>query len=143
MSPFEHLSIGQNLKLQVLRQLEQQSLRSACSAAGATWWKAACRSSVGAQVDAQVEAMGDKLELRYLHTAPRSDAPSAPDNLRMRRTAADARPRPPWLDALAAQYRVPLTAQAKATIARSAAQVGDPGAHDARRLVPAEARRSG
>jgi hypothetical protein len=75
---------------------------------------------VGSQIEAQVEAKGNQLELRYLGANLNLELPDAPP------TAADGAPVPEWLAALAQQYRVPLDAQASSTIARAAGKAADP-----------------
>jgi len=126
-SAFDHLSIGQNLKLQVLRQLEQHRYEVAFGGRKHVV-ESRVQLNAGTQIEAQVEGKGDKLELRYLNTGPRFELPDdvpaaspAPDA----GATADASV-PPWLHALAQQYRVPLDAPSKATIARLASKVADP-----------------
>jgi hypothetical protein len=75
---------------------------------------------VGTQIEAQVEAKGNQLELRYLGAHPGFELPEALPPV------ADNVPVPEWLAALAQQYRVPLDAQATATIERAAAKAADP-----------------
>jgi hypothetical protein len=124
-SAFEQLSIGQNLKLQVLRQLEQQRYEVQFGGRRHVV-ESRVPLTAGTQIEAQVEAKGDQLELRYLGAgqgfelpqpryADAGDAPS-PDSASM----------PDWLAALAQQYRVPLDAAAAATIARAAGKAADP-----------------
>jgi hypothetical protein len=119
-SPFDHLSIGQHLKMQVLRHLEQQ--RYEVTFGGR---RHVVESHValepGSQVTAQVEAKGDKLELRYLGAGPRSNAGG---NAVVAETPESAEPAS-GLDGLAAQYRVPLDARARLAIARATAQARD------------------
>src|SRR3954469_5957232 len=70
-SPFENLSIGQHLRMQVLREIEQH--RYEVTFGGR---RHVVESRVplapGSEVTAQVEAKGEKLELRYLDTALRN-----------------------------------------------------------------------
>jgi hypothetical protein len=117
-SAFEQLSIGQNLKLQVLRQLEQQRFEVMFGGRRHVV-ESRVPLTVGSQIDAQVEAKGNQLELRYLGASLSFELPDAPP-------AADGAPVPEWLAALAQQYRVPLDAQATSTIARAASKVADP-----------------
>jgi hypothetical protein len=116
---FDHLIVGQHLKFNVLRHLEQSRYEVALGGR-----RHVVESRVplhaGAQIEAQVEAKGDQLELRYLGASaslvtPESAQPSA---------AGDALPA--GLAALAAQYRVPVDADAGATIAKLAARADDP-----------------
>jgi hypothetical protein len=131
-SAFEQLSIGQNLKLQVLRQLEQQRYEVTFGGRRHVV-ESRVPLEVGTQVEAQVEATGDKLELRFLRAGPRFDLPNGVDAPAQESPAdgadaasVDGTPIPAWLNALAQQYRVPLDALARSTIARAAAEVGDP-----------------
>jgi hypothetical protein len=114
---FENLSIGQNLKLQVLRHLEQQRYEVAFGGRRHVV-ESRVPLQVGTHIEAQVESKGERLELRYLSTdarATRGDAPvTHPSTL------------PEWLATLAGQFSVALDAQAGATIARAAAQVASP-----------------
>ena len=117
---FDHLSIGQNLKLQVLRQLEQHRYEVAFGGRRHVV-ESRVPLAAGTQIDAQVEALGknqgDKLELRYLGAEAQAIAsPSAQGDSAV----------PTWIESLAAQYRVPLDAQAQSTIARLAAKVSQP-----------------
>jgi hypothetical protein len=125
-SAFEHLSIGQNLKLQVLRQLEQHRYEVAFGGRKHVV-ESRVPLSAGTQIEAQVEGKGDKLELRYLNAGPRFELPSdATDaSAALDGSAADANV-PPWLNALAEQYRVSLDAQAKTTIAQQALKAANP-----------------
>lgn len=118
-SAFETLSIGQNLKLQVLRQLEQQRYEVAFGGRRHVV-ESRVPLTVGSQIDAQVEAKGNQLELRYLGADQSFELPVAPPSV------ADGAPVPEWLAALAQQFRVPLDAQASATIARAAEKAADP-----------------
>jgi hypothetical protein len=129
-SAFDDLAIGQHLRMQVLRQLEQHRYEVTF---GGRRHVVESRVTLkpGTEVSAQVEAKGDKLELRYLDTGPRSepsevslDAFVLPPALAQ--AAEEAGPMPPWLSALATQYRVPLDARAREAIERAAAKVGDP-----------------
>ncbi len=129
-SVFDELTIGQHLRLQVLRQLEQQRYEVAF---GGRRHVVESRVALqpGSQVSAQVEAKGEKLELRYLDTGPRAGSPEESLDafvlpLEHGQAGDDAGPAPPWLAALAAQYRVPLDARAREAIERAAAKAGDP-----------------
>jgi len=128
VSAFEHLSIGQNLKLQVLRQLEQHRYEVAFGGRRHVV-ESRVPLDTGTQVEAQVESVGDKLELRYLNAGPRFDLPDAQFTAQ---TTTEGAPQgagaavPPWLTALAEQFRVPLDAQAGTTIARAASMVKNP-----------------
>jgi len=121
-SAFDSLSIGQNLKLQVLRQLEQQRYEVAFGGRRHVV-ESRVPLAVGSQIEAQVEGKGNQLELRYLGANLSFELPDAPP-------PADAAPAPApvpeWLAALAQQYRVPLDAQASSTIARAAGKAADP-----------------
>ena len=125
---FDDLIIGQHVRLQILRQLEQQRYEVAFGGRRHVVESRVPLQS-GTEVTAQVEAKGDQLELRYLDAGPRAnqaennDAGRMPIALPATEAPADV---PPWLDALAAQFRVPLDARASAAIARAAAKVGDP-----------------
>lgn len=122
-SAFDQLSIGQNLKLQVLRQLEQHRYEVQFGGRRHVV-DSRVPLEVGSQIEAQVEAKGNQLELRYLGAGPGFELPDAP--------AADvsdasaSAPVPEWLAALAQQYRVPLDAQASAVISRAAEKAADP-----------------
>ena len=129
-SVFDELTIGQHLRMQVLRQLEQQRYEVAF---GGRRHVVESRVALqpGSQVSAQVEAKGEKLELRYLDTGPRAGSPEQSLDafvlpLEHGQAGDDAGPAPPWLAALAAQYRVPLDARAREAIERAAAKAGDP-----------------
>ncbi|HEV7610161.1 MAG TPA: hypothetical protein VGO61_22710 [Steroidobacteraceae bacterium] len=132
-SAFEHLSIGQNLKLQVLRQLEQHRYEVAFGGRRHVV-ESRVPLDVGTQIEAQVEGLGkdkgDKLELRYLRArfqqpeAQVSAGNTAPDESTTNSAAGQGIPA--WLQALAAQYRVPLDSQAQSIIARAAARAADP-----------------
>ena len=125
-SAFEHLSIGQNLKLQVLRQLEQHRYEVAFGGRKHVV-ESRVPLSAGTQIEAQVEGKGDKLELRYLNAGPRFELPAdASDASATAEGAAADATVPPWLNALAEQYRVSLDAQAKATIAQQALKAANP-----------------
>jgi hypothetical protein len=118
-NPFENLIVGQHLKFNVLRHLEQQRYEVALAGRRHVV-ESRVPLETGAQIDAQVESKGDRLELRYLGasaalvTPDDAAAPSATGSL------------PPELAALAAQYRVPVDADAGETIANLAARVDDP-----------------
>jgi len=118
VSAFEQLSIGQNLKLQVLRQLEQQRFEVMFGGRRHVV-ESRVPLTVGTQIEAQVEAKGNPLELRYLGANLSFELPDAPP-------PAEGAPVPEWLAALAQQYRVPLDAQATSTIARAAGKAADP-----------------
>jgi len=118
-SAFEQLSIGQNLKLQVLRQLEQERYEVTFGGRRHVV-ESRVPLTVGSQIEAQVEAKGNQLELRYLGAGPRFELPDATPPV------ADGAPMPEWLAALAQQYRVPLDAQAGSIIARAAGNAADP-----------------
>jgi hypothetical protein len=129
-SVFDELTIGQHLRMQVLRQLEQQRYEVAF---GGRRHVVESRVALqpGSQVSAQVEAKGEKLELRYLDTGPRAGSPEESLDafvlpLEHGQAGDDGGPAPPWLAALAAQYRVPLDARAREAIERAAAKAGDP-----------------
>ena len=129
-SVFDELTIGQHLRMQVLRQLEQQRYEVTF---GGRRHVVESRVALqpGSQVSAQVEAKGEKLELRYLDTGPRAGSPEESLDafvlpLEHGQAGDDAGPAPPWLAALAAQYRVPLDARAREAIERAAAKAGDP-----------------
>src|SRR5262245_14744928 len=76
-SLFEHLSIGQNLRLQVSRQLEQHRYEVAFGGRRHIV-ESRVPLTAGSQIEAQVEAKGDQLELRYLGLGPRSPQPEMP-----------------------------------------------------------------
>jgi hypothetical protein len=121
--PFDGLTIGQNLKLRVLKQIDQQRYEVSLGA-GRHIVESRVPLKVGTQVEARVEAKGRQLELRYLSDArfedeelTENEAPQA---------AADAEPLQRWLQELAEQFRVPLDADSQATIARAATQAADP-----------------
>jgi hypothetical protein len=118
-SAFEQLSIGQNLKLQVLRQLEQERYEVTFGGRRHVV-ESRVPLTVGSQIEAQVEAKGDQLELRYLGAGPRFELPDATPSV------ADGAPMPEWLAALAQQFRVPLDADAGSIIARAAGKAADP-----------------
>jgi hypothetical protein len=118
-SAFEQLSIGQNLKLQVLRQLEQQRYEVTFGGRRHVV-ESRVPLTVGSQIEAQVEAKGNQLELRYLGVGPSFELPDASPSV------ADGAPVPEWLAALAQQYCVPLDAQTSSTIARAAGKAADP-----------------
>jgi hypothetical protein len=85
----------------------------------------------GSEVSAQVEAKGEKLELRYLDTAQRAVSPEISPDAYLQGSGPtqetdDAGAAPPWLAALATQYRVALDAPARQAIERAASRVGDP-----------------
>src|SRR5688572_29499961 len=117
-SPFDQLSIGQHLKMQVLRHLEQQRYEVMFGGR-----RHVVESHVslepGTQVSARVEAKGDKLELRYLGAGPQSNTNASGD-------ASQAAEPAPGVETLAAQYRVPLDARARHAIERAAAQARAP-----------------
>jgi len=118
-SAFDALSIGQNLKLQVLRQLEQQRFEVMFSGRRHVV-ESRVPLTVGTQIEAQVEAKGNQLELRYLGAGLNLELPDTPP------PAADGAQVPEWLATLAQQFRVPLDAQAGSTIARAADKAADP-----------------
>src|SRR5688572_7776431 len=123
---FDKLTIGQNLKLQVIRHLEQQRYEVAF---GGRRHVVESRVSLeaGTQIQARVEAKGDQLELRYLSTEARfADEELAETETSLATPDAEAATVPQWLGELAAQYRVPLDAAAAKSIERSAAQVANP-----------------
>jgi hypothetical protein len=125
-SGFDNLSIGQNLKLQVLRQIDQHRYQVAFGGARHVV-ESRVQLNVGAQIEAQVESIGERLELRYLNGGPRFDAPEAlPASAEAEQSQVGDAKLPPWLVALAAQHRVPLDAAAGETIARAASAVRDP-----------------
>lgn len=127
ISAFENLSIGQNLKLQVLRQIDQHRylVSLGVSSGGARHVvESRVPLNVGSHIEAQVESIGEKLELKYLNAGPRFDAPEASTLAPSTETSAEEIP--PWLAALAAQHRVPLDAAAGETIARAASAVKNP-----------------
>ena len=127
VSAIEHLSIGQNLKLQVLRQLEQHRYEVAFGGRRHVV-ESRVPLDTGTQIEAQVEGVGDKLELRYLNAGPRFDLPEA--QFTAQATTEGAGPPAAGaavpLTALAEQFRVPLDAQAANTIARSASMAKNP-----------------
>ena len=127
ISTFENLSIGQNLKLQVLRQIDQHRYQVAFGGARHVV-ESRVPLKVGGHIEAQVESIGEKLELKYLNAGPRFDAPEASTIAAplAPQTETSAGEIPPWLAALAAQHRVPLDAAAGETIARAASAVKDP-----------------
>ncbi len=125
---FEKLTIGQNLKLQVLRHLERERYEVMFGGRRHVV-DSRVKLEPGTEVEARVEAKGEKLELRYLdaqrgdslstsHDDPQADGADA--------SQASDPAMPPWLGTLAAKYRVALDAQARDTIAHAASQVGDP-----------------
>jgi hypothetical protein len=130
---FDGLSIGQNLKLQVLRQLDQQRYEVLFGGRRHVV-ESRVPLSEGTQVEARVEGKGERLELRYLSVAAAqsetAEAEAAEAEAQAADAGADARAveanTPPLLRTLAARYRVALDAEATATIARSAAQAEDP-----------------
>jgi hypothetical protein len=127
-SPFENLTIGQHLRLQVLRELEQH--RYEVTFGGR---RHVVESRVplapGSEVTAQVEAKGDKLELRYLEAQPgtrENSADAYAQALNLPQSTDDAGAAPPWLAALANQFKVTLDAPARAAIERAVAKAGNP-----------------
>jgi hypothetical protein len=122
---FDKLTIGQHLKLQVIRQLE--NLRYEVAFGGRRHVvESRVTLQTGTQVEARVESKGDQLELRYLATDARAaDEELAESESSLAAPDADA-PIPPWLNDLAEQYRVPLDARSAEIIGRSAAQVANP-----------------
>ena len=118
-SAFDALSIGQNLKLQVLRQLEQQRFEVMFGGRRHVV-ESRVPLTVGTQIEAQVEDKGNQLELRYLGAGLNLELPDMPP------AAADGAQVPEWLATLAQQFRVPLDAQAASTIARAADKAADP-----------------
>jgi hypothetical protein len=120
-SAFDSLSIGQNLKLQVLRQLEQQRFEVQFGGRRHVV-ESRVPLTVGSQIEAQVEAKGNQLELRYLGANLSFELPDTPSPP----SVVDGATVPEWLSALAQQYRVPLDAQASSTIARAAEKAADP-----------------
>lgn len=128
-SGFDDLVIGQHLRMQVLRQLEQQRYEVTFGGRRHVVESRVPLES-GTFITAQVEGKGEKLELRYLETGPRFDQPAAPAEAEALPAAltgesADAGD-PSRLNVMAAQYRIPLDARAREAIARAAAKVGDP-----------------
>jgi hypothetical protein len=111
---FEHLIVGQHLKFNVLRHLEMQRYEVAFGGRRHVV-ESRVPLETGAQIDALVEAKGDRLELRYLGVAASGTPPDAPNEAL-----------PAELASLAAQYRVALDGEAGATIAELAARVDDP-----------------
>jgi hypothetical protein len=127
-SAFDSLTIGQHLRLQVLRELEQH--RYEVTFGGR---RHVVESRVplapGSEVTAQVEAKGDKLELRYLEAQPgRSDSAAGAyaQALDLPQSADDAAAAPPWLAAMANQFKVTLDAPAREVIERAVAKAGNP-----------------
>lgn len=116
-SPFDHLSIGQHLKMQVLRHLEQHRYEVTFGGRRHVV-DSHVRLEPGTQVSAQVEAKGSQLELRYLGTRSLADTGE--------RISADPTEPPTHLESLAAQYRVSLDAQARQVIERAAARARVP-----------------
>lgn len=121
-NPFDNLIVGQHVKFSVLRQLEQQRYEVAFGGQRHVV-ESRVQLATGAQIDAQVEAKGNQLELRYLGVAAAADAAATGEPAH---EAAAGSALPAELAALAAQFRVPLDGEAGATIARLAAQVDDP-----------------
>jgi hypothetical protein len=115
---FDQLSIGQNLKLQVLRQLEQHRYEVAFGGRRHIV-ESRVHLDAGTQIDAQVESKGDKLELRYLGVLSQNE-PTADS------ASAGASAVPDAIQSLAAQYRVTLDSQAQSTIAKAASKALDP-----------------
>src|SRR5687768_17358153 len=101
-SPFAKFAIGEHLRLQVLRELEQHRYEMAFGGR-----RHVVESRVpltpGTQIEAQVESKGEKLVLRYIDAQAEAASRSEP------RTLAP-------LEASAAQFRVPLDAASRATI---------------------------
>jgi hypothetical protein len=112
---FDNLSIGQNLKLHVIRHLEQQRYEVEF---GGRRHVVESRVSLepGSQIEARVESKGERLELRYLASEAAQSSAAVPGDTKAPVLPAD-------LGELAAQYRIPLDPQAGETIARAAAQV--------------------
>ena len=125
---FDELSIGQNLKLRVLKQIDQQRYEVSFGSR-----RHVVESRVplepGTQVHARVEGKGDRLELRYLALDGRF-ADEAAGEEKSALAPADGldgqTPASTWLAELAKQYRLPLDARAMATIEESAAVTGQP-----------------
>lgn len=118
-NPFEQLVVGQHLKFNVLRHLEQSRYEVALGGRRHVV-ESRVPLETGAQIEAQVEAKGDRLELRYLGVSAADTAATAGD------VPALADALPAELATLAAQFRVPVDPVAGATIARLAARANDP-----------------
>jgi hypothetical protein len=119
---FDGLVIGQHLKFNVLRHLEQQRYEVALAGRRHVV-ESRVPLQTGAEIEAQVEAKGDQLELRYLGMSAALVTPESAD-VAAASSAADSLP--PELAALAAQFRVPLDEETGATITKLAAHVDDP-----------------
>ena len=128
-SVFDKLTVGQHLRMQVLRQLEQQRYEVTFGGRRHVV-ESRVPLEAGTQIEAQVEAKGEQLELRYLETTGRAEAAGASVAAGVTPTD-DAQATPdvavaPWIEALARQYHVTLDARAREAIARTSAKVGDP-----------------
>jgi hypothetical protein len=126
---FDDLVIGQHLRMQVLRQLEQQRYEVTFGGRRHVV-ESRVPLEAGTFITARVEGKGEKLELRYLEAGARFEQPEAcseanPFATALAREGGEGNDTP-HLNALAAQYRVPLDARARETIARAAAKVADP-----------------
>lgn len=119
---FDGLVVGQHLKFNVLRQLEQQRYEVALAGRRHVV-ESRVPLQTGAQIEALVEAKGDQLELRYLGVSASLVTPDAGD-AEVDTPVGNALPAE--LAALAAQYRVPVDGESGATIAKLAARAGDP-----------------
>ena len=121
-NPFDQLIVGQHLKFNVLRHLEQERYEvaygSRCHVV-----ESRVPLEVGTQIEAQVESKGDRLELKYLGV---SAALVVPEDATQPVGSAPSVTLPAELAALAAQFRVPMEGAAGATIAKLAARAGDP-----------------
>lgn len=124
--PFADVTLGQNLKLRILRQIDQQ--RYEVSFAGRQQIvESRVPLTTGTQIEARVESKGDRLKLRYLSTDARFvDEDLAEDEASVATPDADLPAPPPWLNELAGQFRVPLDAQAQVNITALAEKSAEP-----------------
>jgi hypothetical protein len=127
-SPFESLTIGQHLRMQVLREIEQHRYEVAFGGRRHVV-ESRVPLSPGSEVTAQVEAKGEKLELRYLDAQRNARNDGSPEAYAQGAgelsVADESGSAPPWLAALAQQYRVALDAPAREVIERAAAAAGN------------------
>jgi hypothetical protein len=123
---FDKLTVGQHLKLQVIRQLEQQRYEVAFDGHRHVV-ESRVPLAAGSRIEARVEAKHDQLELRYLSTERFADEELAEGDPSVAAAEADLPAVPPWLNELAEQYRVTLDSRSAQVIERSAAAVSDPG----------------
>jgi hypothetical protein len=111
-NPFDQLIVGQHVKFNVLRQLEQERYEVAWGSRRHVV-ESRVPLEVGTQIEVQVETKGDRLEMKYMGVSAGLVLPEEPEL-------------PAELAALAAQFRVPMDGEAGATIAKLAARAADP-----------------